>query len=183
MPSLIPYKKKRSTPLSKAKDFLIEHKEFAPSLVLVIVFLITYGALAIWHNQLNGTLEEIENESRTIISGRKLSQIENIENFAEQTRVLGGIIDEQIRVSKLFPEFEKSIHRQTQIKSLRLDVDNRALEVSGITGSLEILGQQFLVWRNESLYINDVELSSFLRTENGEVEFSAKLEINSDYIK
>lgn len=183
MPSLIPYKKRKLTPIDKAKEFLVEHKDLAPSLVIILILFFAYGALAIWEARLSSELETIRENNEILISGSKVRQSNEVKDFALKTRLLGELMDSQRQSTDLFSEFEGSTHKQINISSFNLDTKKNTLSLVGSTQSLEALGQQLIIWSNDSLYINKATIESFARREGGIIDFSAELELDQDLFK
>lgn len=183
MPSLIPYKRKSIDPIEKAKLFFENHRELLPSIVIVLIFFAVYAVVYFWEANLLSQLEDVQAENQELASSSSRRNLEDVEVFAARTRMVGAAIDEQHHASKIFSEFQATAHKQIVLRSFDLNVASAQLTVSGLTESFETLGQQFLLWKNDSLYITDVEISSFQRIpDSSRIDFSAKIKINPEYL-
>src|SRR3989344_4793445 len=84
--------------------------------------------------------------------------------------------------SQLEAEIQDLEVQKTEILAFSLDVASGKLDVQGITQSFETLGEQFVIWRNLTPYADSVVLSGFNRSSEGQVNFSATLNVEEEFL-
>lgn len=181
--SLIPQKKKKRAIGSNIGDFLAVHRELRPVLITFLVFALAWAGLLIWANFIKSDIKRVRDEQSAILSAVEQREIIEAQDFAGRVRALNSIVSSRAIVSGLFSEFENSIHPQVSIASFDLTISRRSLSLSGTAGNFEALAQQFVIWDNETDFVESVILKGFSRTAEGTISFSVDIIIRSGYLK
>lgn len=181
--SLIPNKKKKGvavSTLTEAKSYIVD---FLPALAVLGIVVAIYIGTSIWYSGLQAQYDEIETEKSSLLNITKNSQTPELQSFVSRARALKSVIDNHVFSSEVFKPFEESVHPQVIITSMELSVVNKKMSLQGKAPDFETLGEQFLIWKDESIVFNEVTLISFERGEEGVVEFGMEFDIKEDYLK
>src|SRR3989344_5041115 len=157
--------------------------DFVPSIVVLIAVGVLYFGSILWARQLETEVQNLEVQKTEILAFSRADDVEKLKSFARKARALNQIVADHNISSKLFDPFEDSIHSSVIITSFSLDVASGKLDVQGITQSFETLGEQFVIWRNLTPYADSVVLSGFNRSSEGQVNFSATLNVEEEFLR
>ena len=157
--------------------------DFVPSVVVLIAVAVLYFGVVFWAGQLETEVQNIEVQKTEILALSRADDVEKLKSFARKVRALNQIVRDHNMPSKLFDSFEKSIHGNVIITSFSLNVASGKLDVAGITPSFETLGEQVVIWRNSTTYADSVVLGGFNRSSEGQVNFSATLNIKDEFLR
>lgn len=174
--SLIPDNKqfKKSYSQSFVQTFALGKGTVLGIAVLILLIAIYFGTL-FWVNSIQNNIEEKKTQKEAILSLSRASEVTETKIFASRVRALKTIVEEHTEASKLLEEFDQSTHSAVVLTSFELDLENDTLAVEGTTANFEVLGEQFMLWKNESDFVHDVSLESFKKNNEGRIEFSAVL--------
>ena len=181
--SLIPNKKnkgKAADALSGVKAYIVD---FIPALVVLGIVVGVYIGTSVWFNGLMSEYNSLEAEKTKLENEVKKAQTPEFGSIVSKARALENVISNHVVSSQVFRPIEDSIHSQISITSMDLSVSGKTLLVLGQAPDFESLGEQFVVWKDESVMFSDIHLSSFNRDEDGIVTFSVDFDIKEDYLK
>lgn len=181
--SLIPNKKKKKYTIRYIKDLSKLYKEILPGLIIFGIVFFGYMGLLFWQGSLKNNLNILQKQKNELFFVSNEERISELRSFASRSRGLFNVLQNHAIPSKSFTVFEESIHPRVVITSYNLLVSAQLLELSGFTTSLDNLGEQFNIWKDESSFVENVILESFSKNSKGQVEFSIILGIEKDFIK
>jgi hypothetical protein len=122
-------------------------------------------------------------EQDAIIANLEQSDLEGAKDFAAQVRGVQRILRSHIAPSELMGPFEESIHQEVVLTSFDLDVPTRQLRVAGTTPTLAVMGEQFVLWRDESPFVETATLEQFSPTPESQVLFSIIIVVKEGFIQ
>ncbi|MEX0877649.1 MAG: hypothetical protein WDZ40_02155 [Candidatus Spechtbacterales bacterium] len=157
--------------------------DFFPALVVLGIVIGIYIGTSIWFNGLISEYDSLQAQKTSLENEIKRAQTPEFGSLVSRARALENVISNHVVSSKVFRPVEGSIHSQIFITSMELSVSDSVLSVSGNAPDFESLGEQFVIWKDESIMFKDVQLTSFSRDEDGIVVFSVDFDIKEDYLK
>lgn len=181
--SLIPYGKKRGASDNiNVRAIIFKYKYLVP-VTFVFLFLVTlYVGSEIWVINLENKVVDIQTQKTILVKVAEDTQTNEVKLFAQKTKALKSILENRELPSQLFSLFEASIHSSTVLDSFNLTTETQKLELSGVVPTFEILGQQFVIWNEESEFVKDVDLTSFKKSSTGTIDFDAFIIIKEGYL-
>ncbi|MDX1607604.1 MAG: hypothetical protein R3251_00125 [Candidatus Spechtbacterales bacterium] len=182
--SLIPTKKRRGPASGLFDDLRTYAKDFLPGFAVIAVVFVIYLVTSLWFNDINNEYNELQNEKDKLFEQLKAGAASSqAEELVSRARAIEKIISNHTLSSKAFGPFEESAHPEIRVTDMSFNISAGELSLIGTAPNLEALGEQFIIWRDETLYLNDADLGNFLKDEEGIVNFNATLKVKEDYFK
>ncbi len=154
-------------------DFLLYFLVF-----LTALFVAGYIIMVIYQKNLENEAVKLSESLRRTESEQELEQ--KIFNYERKFKSVGVLLNERSNVIEVFDLFEKSTHPQVWFSKFSFHAENKSITVSGQAASYEALGQQLLIFKDNS-QIKSITLSGVsLSKEVGKtaVDFSLSLSTN-----
>lgn len=147
-----------------------------------LLWLLSFG-LNWWESWAQEEAARAVSEQESIIANLEQSDLEGAKDFAAQVRGVQRILRSHIVPSEVLGPFEQSIHPATLITSFDLDVPSRQLRVAATAPTLSAMGEQFVLWRDEAVFVESATLEQFSTTPENQVLFSALLVVKEGFIQ
>lgn len=154
---------------------------FYLSLILLIIFALSYFVLGYFQKKSAKTLQDIED----IISQKETSAKalkEKIFGYQEKIEVVASLLTSHQLSRNFFTRLEDLSCPKVFFSNLDLDVGKSQASLSGQTESFEALGQQLLIFKKGE-FIKDVNLTKVSIGKEGEIEFSIELSFDPQMFK
>lgn len=183
-PSLIPGKQRTRhfSPAGLLK-FLKPSGDTRTSIIVVAVVLALYGgtigAIRVFDTQ----ILKVQEEKNAVFEGVRTSEVEKTTIFAARVRALKGIVDAHRSSAPLFMNIEQTMHPSVVLSTIDFDEETGVLALQGAAANFDILGSQFVLWRDGTDFVKDATLESFSRISDGTVVFAIVLTIDTEILK
>ncbi|MCJ7786741.1 hypothetical protein MUP06_00800 [Patescibacteria group bacterium] len=154
---------------------------FYLSLILLIIFALSYFVLGYFQKKSAKTLQDIED----IISQKETSAKalkEKIFGYQEKIEVVASLLTSHQLSRNFFTRLEDLSCPKVFFSNLDLDVGKSQVSLSGQTESFEALGQQLLIFKKGE-FIKDVNLTKVSIGKEGEIEFTIELSFDPQIFK
>ena len=112
------------------------------------------------------------------IAPEKLALEKDILSYQRKIDDFSFLIDQQLEGSRFFTAFEKVVHPRVWFSKFSLSLEEKRVTLSGHAESFEVLGQQLYIIQNQD-WIKDAELGTVSMGEEGKIDFSLFLILNS----
>lgn len=179
--TLIPYKRRRGQGFPELKRLFSSYRQFVPAVAVLVVVAVLYFGANIFHASLSSQIEELTQDKEALLAVVGGEQIEEVQIFAQRVVALESIIFDHTKITRLFSEIENSIHNGVTISRLDVNIENNTAAVSGVAPTFEVLGEQYNIWRNSSSYVRSVDLDTFAKTSEGQIDFSAFIKFDRGF--
>jgi hypothetical protein len=153
---------------SSKKDFNIL---FYISLILLFFSIVSFFILNHLSKQTQKERERLDVLLIQKLSPEKLALKQEVLNYQKKIDNFSFLIDQQLKSSKFFTEFEKIIHPQVWFSNFNLNLKKGIVTLSGYAQSFEILEQQFFVFENTN-WIKNFDTETILIGEERRINFS-----------
>lgn len=150
--------------------------------VIILLWSLTF-ALSWWQNWAQKEAALAVQEQETIISNLEQSDLEGAKDFAAQVRGVQRILRSHIVPSEVLEPFEKNMHSGVLITSFDLDVPTRQLRISASAPTLNVMGEQFVLWRDEAAFVESATLDQFSTTTENQVVFSVIIIVKEGFLR
>jgi len=182
--SLIPYnKKQRGSDDINIRAVIFKYKYLVPVSFAFLFLVLLYVGSEIWVINLENKVADVQIQKTILVKVAEDTQTDEVKVFAQKTKALQNILKNRGLPSQLFSLFEASVHASAVLDGFNLTTETQKLELSGIVPTFEILGQQFVIWNEESEFVKDVGLTSFKKNSAGAIEFDAFIIIKEGYLR
>jgi len=154
---------------------------FYLSLILLIIFALSYFVLGYFQKKSAKTLQNIEDiisQKETSVKALK----EKIFGYQEKIEVVASLLTSHQLSRNFFTRLEDLSCPKVFFSNLDLDVGKYQVSLSGQTESFEALGQQLLIFKKGE-FIKDVNLTKVSIGKEGEIEFSIELSFDPQMFK
>ena len=141
------------------------------------VLIIFYIALVIWEGGIQGVIESTVEEKNALLSTTRTNKVTSTREFARRARAIDGVVSAHNLPSQLLPLIEESSHNRIIFKSFHFDIDTQTLEIQGVAPTFEVMGEQFVIWKNAAVFAEKVFLDDFSPQTTGQISFTATLQI------
>lgn len=155
---------------------------FYLSLILLIIFVLSYFVLGYFQKKSAKTLQNIED----IISQKETSEAKALKKkifgYQEKIEVVASLLTSHQLSRNFFTRLEDLSCPKVFFSNLDLDVGKSQVSLSGQTESFEALGQQLLIFKKGE-FIKDVNLTKVSIGKEGEIEFTIELSFDPQIFK
>lgn len=180
--SLIPYTKtSKRRPLS-IKGILPSGVKLGPSVIFVLIIFFIYIGTFAWRIILEKKLDKLTAESNMLLASLQSKEAKELQSLASTTNIISEAIEQHIYPSQIFEPFEKLSHTNVALNSFNWSLEKSIIKVEGFTSTFETLGQQFLLWKNDIDFVEDIELDSFDKNVEGQISFSATIQVKKSLV-
>lgn len=173
--SVFPFKKDESSPLyKKSIDILI-----AVSVAIFILVLLVSGGLFFYTAAVKSGITELSESLKRAEAQFEAPLMTELKRTGESIEAVKKILAAHKAPSGIFEFFEKNTHLQVAFSSI--SVKGAAASLNGIAASFTALAEQSLIFK-ESPEIASIDISAISLNGSGQVKFSARLEINPEFL-
>jgi len=151
------------------------------SFLLVIIAIGLYFIFSSQVTKATTTLEQTEQELAKFRTEQYLELQEEILIFKTKVDDVADLLQRRKKLSNFFSFLETFVHPDIYFTSLSLNMDESKAILEGISNNFISLGQQILVFEQDS-FIEGVELTNVSLEEEGQIEFSIQILLPSDKI-
>jgi len=155
---------------------------FNLSLILLIIFVLSYFVLGYFQKKSARTLQNIEN----IISQEETSEVKALKKkvfgYQEKIEEVASLLTSHQLSRNFFTRFENLSSPKIFFSKLDLDVGKLQASLSGQAENFEALGQQLSIFKKGE-FIKDVNLTKVSIGKEGEIEFTVELSFDPQMFK
>lgn len=139
-------------------------------------------AFSWWENSSREATVAVRAEQERILSELEESELEGAKDFAAQVRGVQRLLRSHVTPSEVTEPFEASVHDEVLITSFDLDIPSRTLRIAASAPSLTVMGEQFVQWRDEAVFIEDIEMEQFSSTSDSRIIFSVIVTVKEGFL-
>ncbi len=150
---------------------------FYASLVLLIFSIISFFVLNHSIKKSQKTTEDLKESLIRIETPENLGLEKEILNYQKKIEDFPGLAKQHLETSKVFEFLQRVCHPRVMFSQFGLDARQGTLLLSGETQSFESLGQQYLIFKGESL-IQNVDIEKISINKRGKVEFTFSISLD-----
>ena len=155
---------------------------FYLSLILLIIFVLSYFVLGYFQKKSARTLQNIQD----LISQKETSEAKALKKkifgYQEKIEAVASLLASHQLSRDFFTRLEDLSYPKVFFSELDLDVGKSQASLSGQTESFEALGQQLLIFRKGE-FIKDVNLTKVSIGREGKIEFIIELSFDPKMFK
>jgi len=144
-------------------------------ILICSIFSYSYKKSLVTLNDLENSLVRERTPERIVAEKEVLGWEKKINDFA----VLG---DKHYFISRFFTVIEENCHPRVWFSKFNLDSLSNSFSVSGSTDNFASLGQQLIIFKNNSIFKN-VTLSQVSINKSGQVEFGMNINLDPKIFK
>ena len=151
----------------------------------ILLVIISIGGFFFLESQISSLKEEKEELGRQIVEleGEEEKKLEEeILSFGEKIKVFKEIFANHKISSNFLFLLEDSCHQKVQLTSLNLAAENGLVSLQGKTESFQILGEQFLIFRENEKMENPI-LSNISLDREGKINFNLTFSLLLEVLK
>lgn len=167
----------------RVRQLLHEYRGFVFIFLVAAVLIVFYLALLIWADALGSSVENIKVQKASLLANVQTQAVTNTREFARRARAVQGVVGAHKLPSQLLFLIEEATHKSVILRALHFDVDTATLELQGIAPSFEILGEQFVIWKNAAVFAQDVSLDDFKYITTGQITFTATMQVKRVFLQ
>ncbi len=159
-------------PKPKTKKIPLVNFFFYILLVVFLAFLASYFILDFYQKKLT---EEISQLNKNLERSPAEKNLEDaIFSYQKKIADMGNLLSSHRLMANLFDHLEKITHPKVQIVKFRLVSESDVIDLSGLTDSFEILGQQTMIFEKQD-FIKNVNLVKVAINKDGKINFDLRL--------
>lgn len=159
-------------PITKFPIFL--NILFYLSLILLVATISSYFVLNNFQKKAEENLSALETELTRSKTPEEIALEEEVFGYQRKIKDFSYLISNHITNSNLLKLIENSSHPKVWFSEVTISSQDKKAKLSGLTDSFQILGQQFFIFKKESL-IKEVDLSDISFGKEGKIEFTFNL--------
>ncbi|MBU1045553.1 hypothetical protein KJ616_00325 [Patescibacteria group bacterium] len=155
------------------------------SLLLIAIMLILYFAFNFQIKRAETSLEEVKNELERTRTEEQTELQKTVLGFQKRIDDVAVLLKDREKVSDILTFLETYVHPKVYFNSMTLDIENRLLNLQGVSEDFTSLGQQIFAFQQDP-FIKEVKLSNVALSGEGEVKFVIGLSLpdkNTDITK
>ncbi len=158
--------------------------EISPYIVfgLVVAVILIYIALFYLENKsskilwdLQEKIAQVGTKDEKALEAQVLLDKEKIDDFSK-------LFANHQRVSKFFKFLEENCHPKIWFNQLKLSTQDSQITFSGETSNFETLGQQMIIFQNQTL-VKNIEISDLVIGKTGRVNFTFSFLLDPEIFK
>jgi len=169
MVEIIP-KQIRKTPLWQ--DIL-----FYSSLIILILSVVIYFMLGNFLKNSSQTRDLLKNEAERKKTEEEQKLEDMVIGYQRKIEEFSKLIENYQQTSNIFDFLQKFSHPKVWFSKLEVSRGENQLLLGGSTENFEVLGQQFLIFKNNPL-IKNISLANISITKDGKIEFNLRLRLD-----
>lgn len=165
-------------PKDQEKSFSLGNVLFYLSLVLVLIFLVSYGVLFFLLKNTEKNISALDQKiavaassPEAVLSRELLADQQKIKDFA-------SLLSAHKYSSQQFSLIENLAHPKIFFSDFSFDMNKKIIDLSGKADSFKTLDQQITIFKKEKT-IQQVEISKIGFDKDGKVQFGLKLTLDS----
>ena len=173
-------------PKTKTKKVSFLGILFYFSLLLLLVFLISYFALNVYQKRLEQEITNIKKDLEKTPDEKALEEeifgSEKNVGYQQKIKDFGVLFNAHKLPVNLFNFLEENTHPKVWFSKFNLDLEKNLLDTSGYADNFEVLGQQALIFKRQD-FIKNINLSGASLAKDGKVNFDLQLTIDPKIFK
>jgi len=173
-------------PKTKTKKVSFLGIVFYFSLLLLLVFLISYFALNVYQKRLESELTNIKKDLEKTPDEKALEEeifgSEKNVGYQQKIKDFSVLLNAHKLPVNFFNFLEENTHPKVWFSKFNLDLEKNLLDTSGYADNFEVLGQQALIFKRQD-FIKNINLSGASLAKDGKVNFDLQLTIDPKIFK
>jgi hypothetical protein len=165
-------------PKEAAKLPLWQNILFYVSIAVLLAVILCYGVFYKLGQKASVTLKERENFYEQSKTPEILSLESELLDYRNKIDAFSDLISQHKFSSEFFKFVEKITHPKVVFLEMDFDIKNNKVTLFGLTDSFLTLGQQVLIFKQQSL-VKGVQLSNIGISKEGKIEFNINLALDA----
>lgn len=157
---------------------LLQTVLFYSSIAILMIAIIVYFILGIFLKKSSENIAILENELKKDKTAEEKNLEDRVLGYQEKIKDFSKLIEDYQQTSEIFYFIQKLVHPRVWFSEVEFNRNDGQILVGGSAESFETLGQQFLIFKNNSL-VKDVSLANILIKPDGKIDFTLRFRFDS----